>query len=232
MKEFFVRLIQNLGTMLLQQCRQQPEVQEERANRNTEKLQKFLLSRFDFRHNRLTGVTEYRSKGNTCTEFRPVDERNLNGMIVDARLKGIACWNSMVPTLVLSDKVEDYHPFHLYMEELPEWDGTDRVTPLLARVSDDELWMKGGRYWLRALTAQWMGLERTHANTLVPVLVSNEQGLGKSTFCRSLLPDSLRAYYLDNLNLAPGSSPEKKLVKTGSSTSMSSTKSAKSDNRT
>ena len=215
MKEFFVRLIQNLGTMLLQQCRQQPEVQEERAYRNTEKLQKFLLSRFDFRHNWLTGVTEYRSKGNTCTEFRPVDERNLNGMIVDARLKGIACWNSMVPTLVLSDKVEDYHPFHLYMEELPEWDGTDRVTPLLARVSDDELWMKGGRYWLRALTAQWMGLERTHANTLVPVLVSNEQGLGKSTFCRSLLPDSLRAYYLDNLNLASGSSPEKKLVKTG-----------------
>ena len=121
----------------------------------------------------------------------------------------------MVSTLVLSDKVEDYHPFHLYMEELPEWDGTDRITPLLARVSDDELWMKGGRCWFRALTAQWMGLERTHANTLVPVLVSSEQGLGKSTFCRSLLPDSLRAYYLDNLNLAPGSSPEKKLVKTG-----------------
>ena len=215
MKEFFVRLIQNLGTMLLQQCRQQPETQEERANRNTEKLQKFLLSRFDFRHNQLTGVTEYRPKGNADMEFCPVDERNLNGMIVDARLKGIACWNSMVPTLVLSDKVEDYHPFRLYMNELPSWDGTDRVTPLLARVSDDDLWIKGGRYWLRALTAQWMGLERTHANTLVPVLVSSEQGLGKSTFCRSLLPESLRAYYLDNLNLAPGSSPEKKLVKAG-----------------
>ena len=215
MKDFFVRFIQNWGTMLLQLCRQQPEAEEERTNRNTEKLQKYLLSRFDFRHNQLTGVTEYRSKGNTCTEFRPIDERNLNGMIVDARLKGIACWNSMVPTLVLSDKVEDYHPFHLYLSELPDWDGMDRVTPLLARVSDDALWMKGGRYWLRALTAQWMGMERTHANTLVPVLVSSEQGLGKSTFCRSLLPDSLRAYYLDNLNLSPGSSPEKKLVKTG-----------------
>ena len=215
MKEFFVRLIQNLGTMFLQQYQQQPEAEEERANRNTEKLLKYLLSRFDFRHNQLTGVTEYRSKENTCTAFRPVDERNLNGMIVDARLKGIACWNSMVPTLVLSDKVEDYHPFHLYMSELPDWDGTDRVTPLLARVSDDALWMKGGRYWLRALTAQWMGMERTHANTLVPVLVSSEQGLGKSTFCRSLLPESLRDYYLDNLNLSPGSSPEKKLVRTG-----------------
>ena len=215
MKEFIFKFIQSLGTMLLQQCTQRPERQEERANRSTEKLRNFLLARFDFRHNRLTGVTEYRPKGKTGTNFRAIDERNMNGMIVDARLEGIACWNSMVPTLVLSDKVEDYHPFHLYMNELPEWDGQDRVTPLLERVSDDELWLKGGRYWLRALTAQWMGLERTHANTLVPVLVSSEQGLGKSTFCRSLLPDSLRAYYLDNLNLAPGASPEKKLVKTG-----------------
>ena len=201
--------------MYLQQCVEQPESKEERAGRSTEKLNNFLQTRFDFRHNRLNGVTEYRMKGDAETNFRAIDERNMNGMIVDARLEGIACWNNMVPTLILSDKVEDYHPFYLYMNELPNWDGTDRVTPLLARVSDDSLWMKGGRYWLRALTAQWMGMERTHANTLVPVLVSSEQGLGKSTFCRSLLPDSLRAYYLDNLNLAPGSSPEKKLVTTG-----------------
>ena len=215
MKELILNFIQRMGTLFRPQRSEHTALKAEKANSSTRKLLQFLSERFDFRHNRLTGVTEYRSKEGIGTAFRPVDERNLNGMIVDARLKGIACWNSMVPTLVLSDKVEDYHPFHLYMEELPEWDGTDRVTPLLARVSDDELWMKGGRCWFRALTAQWMGLERTHANTLVPVLVSNEQGLGKSTFCRSLLPDSLRAYYLDNLNLAPGSSPEKKLVKTG-----------------
>ena len=206
MKELIVKLIQELGTMYLQQCVEQPESKEERAGRSTEKLNNFLQTRFDFRHNRLNGVTEYRMKGDAETNFRAIDERNMNGMIVDARLEGIACWNNMVPTLILSDKVEDYHPFYLYMNELPNWDGTDRVTPLLARVSDDSLWMKGGRYWLRALTAQWMGMERTHANTLVPVLVSSEQGLGKSTFCRSLLPDSLRAYYLDNLNLSPGSS--------------------------
>ena len=68
---------------------------------------------------------------------------------------------------------------------------------------------------MRAMTTQWMGLEREHANALVPVLVSSQQGLGKSTFCRQILPESLRAYYLDNLNLAPGASPEKKLVKVG-----------------
>ena len=213
MKEFICNLIQRMGTFF--NPKHEKQVQVEKANGNTRKLQRFLLERFDFRYNLLTGVTEYRSKSVTNTPFSPIDERNMNGMIVDARLKGIACWNSMVPTLVLSDKVESYHPFHLYMSELPEWDGTDRVTPLLSRVSNDSLWLRGGRYWLRALTAQWLGLDRTHANTLVPVLVSSEQGLGKSTFCRSLLPDSLRAYYLDNLNLSPSTSPEKKLVKVG-----------------
>ena len=213
MKEFICNLIQRMGTFF--NPKHEKQVQVEKVNGNTRKLQRFLLERFDFRYNLLTGVTEYRSKSVTNTPFSPIDERNMNGMIVDARLKGIACWNSMVPTLVLSDKVESYHPFRLYMNELPKWDGTDRVTPLLSMVSNDSLWIRGGRYWLRALTAQWIGLDRTHANTLVPVLVSSEQGLGKSTFCRSLLPDSLRAYYLDNLNLSPSSSPEKKLVKVG-----------------
>ena len=215
MKEFIWNLIQGMGAFFHSPHAKQEVTKTEKNNRNIRKLQEFLTDRFDFRHNQLTGVTEYRPKGSTGMGFHPIDERNLNGMIVDARLEGIACWNNMVPTWVLSDKVENYHPFHLYMRELPQWDGMDRVEPLLKRVSDDALWLKGGRYWLRAMTAQWMGLERVHANTLVPVLVSSEQGLGKSTFCRSLLPDSLRAYYLDNLNLSPGTSPEKKLIQKG-----------------
>ena len=214
MKKIIGQIIQKLESYFRSQSMKQTEAKMKQANGNTRKLQRFLNERFDFRHNQLTGVTEYRPKDGS-TSFRPIDEREMNGMIVDARLKGIVCWNSMIPTLVLSNKVESYNPFHLYIEELPEWDGIDRVTPLLQRVSDDALWLKGSRCWMRAMTAQWMGIPREHANALVPVLVSSEQGLGKSTFCRSLLPDSLRAYYLDNLNLSPGASPEKKLVKVG-----------------
>lgn len=190
-------------------------IQEEKPVQSTKRLKLFLNERFDFRYNRLTGVTEYREKEAVGKPFRPIDEREMNGMIVDARLAGIPCWNSMIPTLVLSNKVESYNPFQLYMNELPDWDGTDRVTPFLTRVSDDELWLKGGRYWLRAMAAQWIGVERNHANSLMPILVSSEQGLGKSTYCRQLLPDSLRGYYLDNLNFSPGTSPEKKWVTKG-----------------
>ena len=203
------------GKMLRKNEKKNVVSNEEKPVQSTQRLKNFLYKRFDFRYNRLTGVTEYRAKEAVGTSFRPIDEREMNGMIVDARLAGIPCWNSMIPTLVLSNKVEGFNPFHLYLSELPAWDGTDRVTPLLQRVSDDAMWMKGGRYWLRGMVAQWMGEERSHANSLMPILISNEQGLGKSTFCRRLLPDSLRGYYLDNLNLSPGTSPEKKLVNKG-----------------
>ena len=214
MKDFMTTIIQRMRTFFLPNKVQTLETKATKNNGNTRQLQRFLCEQFEFRYNQLTGVTEYRSKKED-TDFRPIDEREMNGMIVDARLKGIACWNSMVPTLVLSNKVESYNPFQTYLTELPIWDGIDRVTPFLQRVSIDELWLKGARYWMRAMTAQWLGMAREHANVLVPVLVSSQQGLGKSTFCRQILPESLRAYYLDNLNLAPGASPEKKLVKVG-----------------
>lgn len=181
----------------------------------TNDLRRFLNERFDFRYNQLDGTTEYREKGVVGQPFLPVDERAINGMIVDARLKGISFFRGDVQMMILSDKVQSYNPFRLYMDELPEWDGVDRVRPLLMRVSADEMWLKGGRCWLRAMVSHWMGCERTHANVLTPVLISGVQGYGKSTFCRQLLPDALKNYYLDSLTLTAGAAPERKLVKAG-----------------
>ena len=191
------------------------ETSEEPKGNSTLQVQRFLGNHFDFRYNTLTGVTEFRPRDAKEQTFLPVDERQLNGMIVDARLKGIYCWNSAISTLVLSNKVEAYHPFRSYMDELPAWDGVDRVTPLLQRVSTDELWLGGAQCWLRAMVSHWMGEEHSHANSLMPILISRNQGLGKSTFCRMLMPDSLRTYYIDNLNLSPGASPEKRLINKG-----------------
>ena len=77
---------------------------EEKPVQSTLRLKNFLNRQFDFRYNQLTGVTEYRKKDAVGTRFLPIDEREMNGMIVDARLAGISCWNSMIPTLVLSNK--------------------------------------------------------------------------------------------------------------------------------
>ena len=103
------------GKMLRKNEKKNVVSNEEKPMQSTRRLKNFLYKRFDFRYNRLTGVTEYRAKEAVGTSFRPIDEREMNGMIVDARLAGIPCWNSMIPTLVLSNKVESFNPFHLYM---------------------------------------------------------------------------------------------------------------------
>jgi len=217
LKKVWSKWFGTLG-MDFEQCVDEPVDKQGGGRRmalRTKELEEFLRSRFDFRYNCLTGVTEFRAVGETGCPFRPVDERVMNGLVIEARMRGLSCWYNDLPTLVLSTRVESYNPFHLYMEELPRWDGKDRVEPLLRRVSEEDLWLRGGRYWLRAMVSQWMGKPREYANILTPVLISDEQGRGKSSFCRRLLPDSLVAYYLDNLNLAPGSYPERKLVKNG-----------------
>lgn len=181
----------------------------------TRELKQFLDERFDFRYNCLNGTTEYREKNRTGSPFLPVDERDINSIIVDARLKGLCFFRGDVQMMILSKKIDSYNPFQLYMEELPEWDGQDRVAALLLRVSDNDLWLKGGACWLRAMVSQWMGCNRTHANVLTPVLISPKQGYGKSTFCRRLLPAGLQGYYSDSLNLSASANPERKLVKNG-----------------
>lgn len=86
MKEFIGKIIQKWRAFLLPQRVKQVDTEMKQANGSTRKLQHFLSQQFEFRYNRLTGVTEYRPK-ETDADFHPIDEREMNGMIVDARLE-------------------------------------------------------------------------------------------------------------------------------------------------
>ncbi len=128
---------------------------------------------------------------------------------------GIGVWDRDVKRLVCSFLPRQYHPLTAYLESLPEWDGTDRVAALASRVSGDKLWHTVFHTWMRAAVRQmWCATDvhRTEldatdisaqgGNQLAPVLISREQGLHKSTFCRLLLPEELRAYFTDKFELA------------------------------
>lgn len=71
------------------------------------------------------------------------------------------------------------------MQELPLWDGTDRMTDLAQRVSTDDYWIRSFHRWMLAMVAQWMGLDNTHANSVAPILVSRKQGKQKSTYIKN-----------------------------------------------
>lgn len=179
------------------------------------RLEKFLLRSYDFRYNLLTDETEFRPLRQADALFQTIGQRELNSMCMDAHEAGIPCWDRDLNRYIYSTRVQPYHPFRLYMDELPRWDGEDRLTELAVRVSDNPVWINGFRIWMRAMAAQWMGLDGLHANSVAPMLISREQGRLKSTFCKMLLPGVLERYYTDSLNLTDQGQPERRLAETG-----------------
>ena len=180
-------------------------------------LSGFLAERYEFRFNVLTEATEFRhlsDEGNGT--FRPATERDLNAICLEAHRHGIDCWDRDVARMVHSADVREYHPFRLYFQRLPTWDGRDRLHDLATRVSDSPLWIQTFHRWMLGLAAQWAGLsDGLHAHSTAPLLVSDEQGLGKSTFCRALLPPQLQAYYTDSVDLARPDKVERQLTEMG-----------------
>lgn len=142
-------------------------------------------------------------------------KRNLNAFCIEAHAEGIPCWDKDLSRYIYSTCIPDYHPFQLYMEELPQWDGVDRLTQLALRVSDCPHWVQGFHIWMLGLAAQWSGPAGIHANSVAPILVSQEQGRQKSTFCKSLMPMVLRRYYVDNLKLTSQGQAERLLAEMG-----------------
>ena len=63
-----------------------------------------------------------------------------------------------------------------------------------------------------AVVAQWTGKEQVHANCVVPILVSREQGHLKSTFCKGLLHPCLHRYYTEKFSLTSQGDAERKLA--------------------
>ena len=63
-----------------------------------------------------------------------------------------------------------------------------------------------------AVVAQWTGKEQVHANCVVPILVSSEQGHLKSTFCKGLPPPCLHRYYTEKFSLTSQGDAERKLA--------------------
>uniref|UniRef100_UPI004026735B VapE domain-containing protein n=1 Tax=Paraprevotella clara TaxID=454154 RepID=UPI004026735B len=177
----------------------------------------FLAECYEFRFNVLTEVTEFRSKSDKGNgTFQPATERDLNAICLEAHRHGIDCWDRDVARMVHSADVREYHPFRLYFQRLPTWDGRDRLHDLATRVSDSPLWIQAFHRWMLGLAAQWAGLsDGLHAHSTAPLLVSDEQGLGKSTFCRALLPPELQAYYTDSVDLARPDKVERQLTEMG-----------------
>jgi predicted P-loop ATPase len=100
-----------------------------------------------------------------------------------------------------STRIEQYDPVNAWLNQLPEWDGEDRIAALAKRVPTKQPhWEKYLRMWLVGMVAQWRESDKQlTGNALTPLLIGR-QGCGKTRFCKILLPPELRDYYNDKIN--------------------------------
>ena len=173
-------------------------------------METFLEECYRFRRNILSGKPEFvklpasDDESKEKMKFQILDKIAMNSIVRRARLEGITEKNPRphLEEYVFSDAVPGYNPIEEYLDSLPAWDGHDHVADVLNRIpglSPEK--RKFLRTWLRSTVAHWKQLDTLHGNECVPTLIG-AQGCGKSTFVQRLLPQELRCYFLDHLNLS------------------------------
>ena len=163
--------------------------------------EEFLAQNYTFRKNILSGKVEFKDV-NKDTDFRIFTKESLNSVIHRAKVEGMECEGKDIKEVIFSEETVIHNPIKDYMDALPEWDGKDRVKPFwhrLGELSDEVTDLL--HIYHRSCVAHWLQLDTLHGNECVPTLIG-DQGCGKTTFAKRLLPAELRQYFLDHINLS------------------------------
>jgi predicted P-loop ATPase len=177
-------------------------------------MAQFVMENFEFRHNIVRDLYEYRRKGSD-DEWKLVDNRQMNSINCRIQDDGeIFCLSSYVRQRVESDLAVDYHPVREYLNKVRgRWDGeTDYIGDFARRISSSDYCQRMVRIWLRAVVTQWLGADSLHANAVMLLLISEQQGLGKSTLFTSMLPKEIADYYTDDFKINAKGNAYRKMV--------------------
>ena len=170
-------------------------------------VEQFLTENYLFRRNILNGKVEFATNAegdNAEPVYRPLTQEALNSIVLRALREEITEGNPKadIQMYVNSEEVPQYNPIGDFLDHLPAWDGENHVARLFSRLPGITTEQAGFlAIWLRSTVAHWLQMDELHGNECVPVLIG-AQGCGKTTFLRRLLPQHLRQYYLDHLNLS------------------------------
>jgi hypothetical protein len=174
----------------------------------------FVMENFEFRHNIVRDLYEYRRKG-TEGRWKLVDKRQLNSINCRIQDEGeIFVLSSYVKQRIESELAMDYHPVRTYLNKVRgRWDGkTDYIADFARRISSSDYCQRMVRIWLRAVVTQWLGADKQHANAVMLLLISPQQGLGKSTLFTSMLPREIADYYTDDFKINAKGNAYRKMV--------------------
>ena len=91
----------------------------------------FLHTHYEMRKNIMTGVAQYRDNDGTDAEFRDLDEEARNEMTMRAKEMGLKTWDKDIARFIESPRIEKFDPVNTWLDQLPQWDGKDRIADII-----------------------------------------------------------------------------------------------------
>jgi hypothetical protein len=157
-----------------------------------DRVENFLLLKYRFRNNTITGRLEYRFL--TKKVWHQVNDYIENSMLRELLKNKVRTNMSGLRNLLYSDFCELFNPFTTYFESLPDWDEkTDHIAELAETITTthQELWHTCFKKWLVAMVGCVLD-EHTINQTVI--VFSGKQGVGKTTWMENLIPVELKQY--------------------------------------
>jgi predicted P-loop ATPase len=161
----------------------------------------FLNERYAFRRNTMLDRLEIKGllPDSPIREFRAMETTDLNTIFTHMSEAGISYSLNNLRSVIDSDYTPSFDPVHEYFGNLPAWDGTTDYLGQLAdtiQTTDQEYWRRIFPRWITGMVVCAMGARNVNQQVL---LIQGDQGKGKSTWIRNLLPPALREYYRNGM---------------------------------
>lgn len=179
-----------------------PRSQMNEKERIMRSIEDFLTRRYQLRYNVVKQVTEFRRNDFVFKPWEPLTDRQLKSLVVEEMKEGGESWMNDLRTYIESAHIESYNPILEFLSGCGQWDGKrDYIEDFARRLPTTyEDWPKYFHRWFLAMVAQALNMNRDYGNSMVPMLIG-EQGFKKSSFCKAILPASMREYYMDDIKL-------------------------------
>ena len=186
----------------VEMCRAEDKALNPTSDNLMMRMEAFIDDHYKVRLNRLSQYYELCERG--ANRWVNLDDEAIYRLMMEMNREGIAITKPYLVRAVVQGggAVKRYHPVCDYLEHLPQWDGEGHIEALFRRITDDGQQLLWLRKWFIAMVAQVMGRMGTYGNSVCPILISRQQGWGKSQFAKMLVPPQLRMFFSDTFNLA------------------------------
>jgi len=173
-------------------------------------LEDYLNATYDFKYNSIKSQTEFKTKEQT--DFQILLDRDVHEIWRDLNKQNYKMPKDTIENVINSHFVPAYDPIIDYFNNLPKWDGTERLQQycnhIKAGQDQQETFLVAMARWATAAVGTAYGDITNH---ICPVFVG-KQRVGKTTAIMLLVPKQLRDYCPADAHINPNDKDSKTMV--------------------